>query len=74
MPLVEYACQKCENLFEVLQGVTSEAEDLICPDCGSRNVERVLSTFAAKIAPSRGSAPAPSPAAGRCGGGCACHN
>jgi putative FmdB family regulatory protein len=72
MPLVEYACLDCETLFEVLNGVSQDQEDLICPACGSPNAERALSTFAAKV--SAGAKPTPQPPSPACGSCCACHH
>ena len=42
MPIYEYACEKCENEFEVEQRIT---EDPIrtCPHCRSRKVRRLIS-------------------------------
>src|SRR4051794_41807311 len=43
MPMYEYVCMKCEEHFEEL--VRSD-EDVTCPQCGTTNVSRQLSTFA----------------------------
>ncbi len=43
MPLYEYRCNECGNTFEVL--VFSEDEDIKCPNCGSKNVEKLISSF-----------------------------
>ena len=45
MPIYEYVCSKCENAFEEL--VTSSRQKVKCPSCGSTNLERQFSTFAA---------------------------
>jgi putative FmdB family regulatory protein len=75
MPLLEYTCQECSTLFEVLRGVTAEAEELVCPGCGSTNVEKALSTFRAKVGSNgSGQAMASPAAAARCSAGCACHH
>ncbi|HZV81817.1 MAG TPA: zinc ribbon domain-containing protein [Geobacteraceae bacterium] len=60
MPIFEYLCLACGNLFEKLQK-SSEEKAPACPACGSAEVKRELSSFAA---------PAPStPSAGCSGGG-----
>jgi putative FmdB family regulatory protein len=43
MPLFEYHCQKCDHQFELLvMGSTVPA----CPECNSKKLEKMLSTFA----------------------------
>lgn len=51
MPIFEYVCEKCRNHFEKLQkpGV---AEESLCPKCGASEVQKQLSSFSAKGAPS----------------------
>lgn len=73
MPLFEYRCRECGQASEVL---VRGAEQPVCPQCGSKRLEKQLSAFAAL---SGGSAP--EPACGACcsaasgcpyqGGGCA---
>lgn len=74
MPLVEYSCEKCSTLFEILEGVTQDTEEAICPNCGSKKVEKALSTFQAAMAGGGGAKDSFGPSAPRCGGGCACHH
>lgn len=42
MPLYEYRCKRCGEVFEVLQ-LQSKEERAKCPRCGSEEVERLLS-------------------------------
>lgn len=45
MPLFEYRCSQCEQIFEdIVHG--EERDRVACRYCGSRQVERLLSTFA----------------------------
>jgi len=44
MPIFEYRCEKCENRFEQLVFRSSDKPD--CPNCGSQEVEKMVSTFA----------------------------
>ncbi|MCG3197836.1 MAG: zinc ribbon domain-containing protein [Candidatus Omnitrophica bacterium] len=74
MPLVEYSCEKCSTLFEILQGVTQDAEEAVCPSCGSKKVQKALSTFRAATAGGSSAKDSFTPAATRCSPGCACHN
>jgi len=49
MPLYEYRCTKCEEVFtEQLTIAEHGARRPVCPACGARAVEPVLSTFFAK--------------------------
>ncbi len=51
MPIFEYLCLACGKPFEKLQ--KSAAEDAPpCPACGSTEVKREFSSFAAKAAAS----------------------
>jgi len=50
MPIYEYLCSSCGRSFEELARTMDDPEGLICPQCGSRKVERQLSVFAARQA------------------------
>ena len=43
MPLMEYECGKCTNRFEILVGVSMDNEKPVCPECGSKKVEKLFS-------------------------------
>lgn len=64
MPIFEFTCRECHSVFEELMSFAQmESGAAACPDCGSHEVARSLSTFAT------GSAASPSmPSCG--GGGC----
>jgi putative FmdB family regulatory protein len=62
MPIYEYRCQDCRQLFQKLLLVAGGTTTITCPSCGSRRVERQLSVFASGSqsspgAPSGGCAP-----------------
>lgn len=60
MPIYEYVCRDCKNEFEAL--VRSDTVP-VCPNCDSRELEKMLSVFATAA-----SASEPTPAAaGPCG-------
>jgi putative FmdB family regulatory protein len=40
MPLYEYTCRKCEHTFEAL---VFDGEEVECPGCQGRKIERLLS-------------------------------
>ena len=46
MPLYEYKCVGCEREFEALVSA-SHADQATCPACGTGDVRRLLSLFAA---------------------------
>jgi len=45
MPLYEFKCPGCGTSFEEIVR-SSDTEAVVCPDCGSENPERKMSTFA----------------------------
>lgn len=66
MALFEYRCNACGHVFEAL--VHSNDDGPVCPTCGSKDLEKMLSTFAVNA---KASSPAGScPNAGCCGGAC----
>jgi putative FmdB family regulatory protein len=46
VPIYEFVCESCGHRFEELVGshVGRQAGDVACPECGSDQVERQLST------------------------------
>lgn len=61
MPIYEFVCKPCDKRFEILT-TFSRASEAKCPTCGSGNITRVMSAFAARTGGSNGSSS---------GGGCA---
>jgi putative FmdB family regulatory protein len=45
MPIYTYKCKDCGEEFDLLVGVTSDSEKLICKECGSENLKRIYSAF-----------------------------
>lgn len=45
MPLYEFRCNKCGNVFEQLIFSSDEEEKLACPLCGERDTCRLMSLF-----------------------------
>lgn len=58
MPLFEFTCEKCDATFEELVGAGLDGLDVTCPECGSEEIEKLVSRFASG-----------GPAAGTGGGG-----
>ena len=44
MPIFEYRCQDCETRFETI--VWRDSGKVECPDCGTHEVTKVISSFA----------------------------
>ena len=47
MPIYEYRCAACGEVFARIQSITKSADPVQCPKCNSGETERILSTFAA---------------------------
>ncbi|MDX1583422.1 MAG: zinc ribbon domain-containing protein [Thermoanaerobaculia bacterium] len=45
MPLREFRCTDCGNAFEM---ILSSGESVSCPECGSRDLQRLISSFAVR--------------------------
>ncbi|PIE02200.1 MAG: FmdB family transcriptional regulator [Acidobacteria bacterium] len=60
MPLFEYQCKQCKHEFEFLQQ-TGEPNPETCPQCGSIEPQRKMSTFTPSCASPGGSPPASAP-------------
>ena len=66
MPIYEFVCMECESHYEELVPMGATAD---CPDCGSENVRKQFSVFAAHGVES---GPASFGGGGCCGGSCGC--
>ena len=49
MPIYEFQCQECGYPFEELVFSSSAISELSCPNCGSEDIRKKLSTFASKV-------------------------
>jgi putative FmdB family regulatory protein len=56
MPIYEYRCRKCGEVFERLMKVNDKGDSLICPHCGEKKPEKIPSNFSS----SKGSDPSSS--------------
>lgn len=66
MPIYEFVCMECESHYEELVPMDATAD---CPDCGSENVRKQFSVFAAHGVEN---GPASFGGGGCCGGSCGC--
>ena len=44
MPIFEFKCLDCDKYMEILVMNKQEEMEMACSDCGSGNLERILST------------------------------
>lgn len=56
MPIFEYQCNKCGHVTSFLEKGSSRKAHA-CQKCGSKDTEKVFSTFAAKSGASSSSSP-----------------
>jgi putative FmdB family regulatory protein len=56
MPIYEYSCNTCSEIFAFLKWANATDEDTACPKCGSKDIRKLLSSFSC----SPGSDPGPS--------------
>lgn len=86
MPIYEFRCNHCDQVFDELVPVDTTGEGLRCSKCGQVGAKRLISAFAAHglenghIGVGRkltgGGAPAPvsrEKSGSSCGPGCGCH-
>lgn len=45
MPLFEYQCNKCSSRFDVLHKSANNIEEVECPECHSKEIKKLLSSF-----------------------------
>jgi putative FmdB family regulatory protein len=46
MPMYEYRCVDCGYVYEELRRMSDADDHLKCPECGSEQVNRLMSGFA----------------------------
>ncbi len=51
MPIYEYKCENCNQVFSLLQRMGANEKDTKCPHCGSSNVKKLMSAFACSFGP-----------------------
>ncbi len=73
MPIFEYKCTECDNVFEEL--VLSSDQDIECGKCGSKQTTKVLSKCRTRVGGDDSLGDVPSAGGGGCascgGGSCA---
>lgn len=46
MPLYEFTCEECGSTFEELVAAGLDGPRVRCPECGSEEIEKLVSRFA----------------------------
>ena len=75
MPIYEFRCDGCGEVFEFLALTQKDKKGVRCPECGGEDLTRVMSTCASMVdsAPSSGASATPQvesrscPNVGNCG-------
>jgi len=44
MPLYEFKCNACATVFETIVAVSATKESIVCSQCGSADITKILST------------------------------
>lgn len=50
MPLYEFRCKKCTEVFELLCRMGENGKTVACTKCGARGAKRLMSVFSAHVA------------------------
>ena len=46
MPIFEFKCKKCSYVFEELVFTSNpDPADIVCPKCGEKNADKLMSAF-----------------------------
>ncbi len=53
MPVYEYYCEKCDNVFDSLQAISRSDQPVDCPKCG-RGSDRIMPTTFATMSKRQG--------------------
>ncbi len=48
MPIHEFKCKSCDNVFEYLCLRSDEKDQVLCPSCGHGEAEVLFSTFSSR--------------------------
>jgi putative FmdB family regulatory protein len=73
MPIYEFRCKKCKNIFESLIFSAAEEKGLSCPKCGAKKAEKVMSVSAKRKSKGSSDSTGSSCSASSCPPGCSCH-
>ncbi len=69
MPLYEFRCLKCNDVFEILVISESDEVEMRCPYCKSEDFERVISSTNFTMGPGKGEQTSPQVQSRQCSSG-----
>ncbi|MBW1677055.1 MAG: zinc ribbon domain-containing protein [Deltaproteobacteria bacterium] len=69
MPIFEFRCLKCNEVFEILMMSTEDEAEMRCPHCGAEDFERVLSTTSYAMGFGKGESRGPTVESRECASG-----
>ena len=45
MPIYEYRCRYCGEIFESFRGIKDSDDEIVCPKCGEKKPDKLISSF-----------------------------
>ena len=69
MPIYEFRCLKCNDVFEFLKFKDEDELEMKCPHCGAEDFERVLSSITYAMGFSKGESRGPTVESRQCSSG-----
>ncbi|MCD6137697.1 MAG: zinc ribbon domain-containing protein [Deltaproteobacteria bacterium] len=69
MPIYEFRCVKCNQIFELLKVNDGDDVEMRCPHCGSEDFERVLSVVSHTMGFGKGESRGPKVESRQCSSG-----
>jgi putative FmdB family regulatory protein len=69
MPIYEFRCLKCNEVFELLMVKAEDEVEMKCPQCGAEDFERVMSTTSYNVGFSKGESRGPTVQSRECASG-----
>lgn len=54
MPIYEYRCRECGEIFESFRAINASDEEVVCPRCGAKKPNRRLSSVYGKLTDGKG--------------------
>ncbi|OEU49136.1 MAG: FmdB family transcriptional regulator [Desulfobacterales bacterium C00003060] len=69
MPIFEFRCLKCNEVFEILKVSTGDEVEMRCPNCKSEDFERVMSTTSYTVGFGKGESKSPTVESRQCASG-----
>ena len=69
MPIYEFRCLKCNEVFEILMVTSGDEVEMKCPHCGAHDFERVMSTTSYTVGFGKGESRSPRVESRECASG-----